>query len=221
MPAYCFERLCRILGAFDNGDSIADRKHDAVETTHISIAYLFVKLLHLAHRLPFKLTHSDSRRNLEELLSTPEDHIKDLISFRFFQLHDLGVPLPYFLRCLTLVRDAACTTNMVEQTHGSGACLMRDHGLYEERTLRARSTVHQARSLFRDSEHDQALQTLRRKLASQPFTGLGFCCRLVSDSEVRDLLRDFSHAVPDGCKRSLADRRLVVQQLSSSTSNGF
>ena len=164
LPIYCFERLRRIAGDLDNDYSVADLKHDTLEAAHISVAYVFVKLLYFVHRLPFKLTQGDIGRNLEELFATAEDQISDHLSLRIFHLHELGVSFQYLVRCLQLLRDTACTTNMVEQCHGSGACLMRDHQTYEERTLRARSMVHQARSLFTDSAHDKLLMTLQRKL---------------------------------------------------------
>lgn len=43
--------------------------------------------------------------------------------------------------------DAPCSTLLVEEAHGTGACLLRDHTTHAERTLRCRATIHACRAV--------------------------------------------------------------------------
>ena len=214
LPSYCFERLRRILGDLNNGYSADDLLHDCLMAAHISIAYVWSKLLYLLQRMPFSLTQGDIEHNLEVLFATPEGDIKDPLALCIFRLHGLSMSTLYLKRCLELLRDAACTTNMVEQGHGSGSVLMKDHRTLQERTLRARSTIHQARSLFTCSLHEALLKKLQSKLdvvmARVPqVSGFRTFCRSVPEAEVREVLRGVKDDFDDNCTLTLADRRLV------------
>ena len=80
------------------------------------------------------MLQGDIRQNLENLFRRDFRKVTDPLERNLIELHDLGVTIEYLIRCLELLRDTPCSTNMVEQGHGSGAVLMRGHQLYEERT---------------------------------------------------------------------------------------
>ena len=68
------------------------------------------------------------------------------------------------MKGLELLKEAAMTTILVEQAHGSGAQLMRRHQEYGMDAMCARSTVHNARSLFHPSKFEKQEQNLARLL---------------------------------------------------------
>ena len=61
--------------------------------------------------------------------------------------------------------EVQCSTDMVEQGHGVGACLMKHHESYCEATLRARSTVTQCRHFLSEPVSAKTEGLLRKKIA--------------------------------------------------------
>ena len=158
LPVYCWTRLFRMLGPTEDGYTINDLRHDTLHSAHISMAYVFSKLFYIVQIRPFNLTQGNILGNLEKLRKEPLGEITDPLTRQIWELMHGGESIYYLMRCLELLRDTACTTNLVEQNHASGALLMRDHQTYGERTLRARSTIHQSRDIFSDSAFQKALE---------------------------------------------------------------
>ena len=152
-------------------------------------------------------------RNLEQLRAEPFDQIIDPLTRSIYELMHRGESLEYLKRCLELLKDTACSTNLVEQNHASGALLMRSHQIYGERTLRARSTIHQARALFEDSRFKRVFDKLNAKLyrvsrRQAQVCGFRAFCHTVPDEEVRSMLRHIS-GFDETRPLTLADKRSV------------
>ena len=215
LPDYVWKRLFRLLGTCGNDADYThyDLRHDALESAHTSIAYVFSKLFYIIQIRPFSLTQGDILRNLEQLRAEPFDQIIDPTTRCIYELMHRGESLEYLKRCLELLKDTACSTNLVEQNHASGALLMRHHQTYGERTLRARSTIHQASVLFSDSTFQRDVGKLNTKLdrvsrRQTQVSGFRAFCRTVPDEEVKSILRRISGF--DGTRSlTLADRRSV------------
>ncbi len=103
----------------------------------------------------------DGRRNVEDLKVAPlaverTSSTMQLLAQGGFE-HEV-------VKGLELLKEAAMTTVLVEQAHASAAQLMRRHQQLGMDGMCARSTVHNARSLFHPSKFEQQEQNLFRML---------------------------------------------------------
>ena len=77
---------------------------------------------------------------------------------------DVGESKEYIAGAVGMWLDIPATTDLVEEAHGGGASLKRDHKTYGERTLRARSVIHEARTLIHASPFERKMAKLAESM---------------------------------------------------------
>ena len=95
-----------------------------------------------------------------------------------------------WVRPLLLLKDTPCSTNLVEEGHGSGASVSKQHNELGERSLRPRAMIHQCRALVNTSESDKRLEKLSKAVEKLEKT-----CFEVTHQHVFSSL--YSSAAPD------------------------
>ena len=100
-------------------------------------------------------------KNVEDLRFAPP--AVDRTSSKMQLLAQMGLE-EEVVKGLELLKEAAMTTVLVEQAHASGAQLMRRHQSLGMDGMCARSTVHNARSLFHASKFEKQEQKFARLL---------------------------------------------------------
>ena len=109
---------------------------------------------------PLSLTQGDLAQNIEDLMAMRFADITDDVARSVRLALESSVPKQHMIDLLTLVRQTPCATNLVEQGHGSGAHIMKAHSLYGATTLQARSSIHQTRAAFGQTDVAKALQRM-------------------------------------------------------------
>jgi hypothetical protein len=141
--------------------SAQDLRRWAVDATVISIGYIWMDIWSHFAQAPWKYAIGDVRRNVEDLKVAPP--AAERTSSKL-QLLAQGGFEHEVVKGLELLKEAAMTTILVEQAHASAAKLIRRHQQLGMDVMCARSTVHNARSLFHPSKFEQQEQKLFRML---------------------------------------------------------
>ena len=140
---YAWERVAAM-----GGMPVADLKHSAMVCGLISKAYVHKETFAIIEGEPWCLTQGDIVQNLKGLVAWDSEP-RDVVTSRVKGAVASGlVSFERMARALTLVREMPWSTNVVEQSHGSAACLMKFHELYSEQLLAARALVCQMKPLF-------------------------------------------------------------------------
>jgi hypothetical protein len=151
-----------------------------LRSLHASLAYLHMSTFDQLERLPLKVCKGDLGLHIAELASLDQDAADrlDVFSRKLWWLAQDGFSLSQFEEGIALLREAAFTTNTVEQNHRHAAMLTKLHSLYEEDTLRYHSLLAQARDLVGLSRHEQLKARLQARLSKlldkQPENAHGF-----------------------------------------------
>ena len=99
-------------------------------------------------RYPLKLTQGKVDQNLIDLEAESMDGVLDPTARRIKTSLRLGLSHSEASESLEFLHDGlSVTTNMVEQGHGTGAIMTKEHELYIARTMCSRAVVHQCRAL--------------------------------------------------------------------------
>ena len=115
------------------------------------------------HEYPWRLTQQNIGWNLDVLKQMRLDEVADETCRKIHMLMSLGYDESRINSALDLLRDAACTVNVVEQAHGSGAIMRKAHSTGAA-SLADRAGVHRVRHVFAKSPLEAKLDRLQAKL---------------------------------------------------------
>ena len=116
--------------------------------------------------------------NVEKLAACAVADVRHPTVMQLTRLLDIGVPHSRVVRALRLAREAPFSVNLVEQSHGGGAAILRQHKRMNAETLVSCSALHQARHLFEPSEIDKQIAKIRAKLEKLQSARASFFCFL-------------------------------------------
>ena len=102
--------------------------------------------------------------SVEKLAACDVADVRHPTLMQLKRLLDIGVPHRRVARALRLARDAPFSVNIVEQAHGGGAAILRQHKRMSAQTLASCSALHQARHFFEPSQIDKQIAKARAKL---------------------------------------------------------
>jgi hypothetical protein len=136
-------------------------KSHVLEVGLASIGYLYLDVWKPLAAAPLKFALGDIRRNVEELklagaqLEGTSGKIQSLCVMGYEE---------DCVEALVLLREAGCTSILVEQAHASGAQLMRRHPQLGYGNLHDRMTVHNGRTLFHECKWDKEQARISQRL---------------------------------------------------------
>ena len=160
LPMHVWERLSSVVGPSASAESL---RSDVLRAASTCMGYAHREVFGQLESYPQKLTQGDISSRLEELASAGE--VVDFLARQVQTLLKVGFPRNQLTDALRVAREAPCSTNMVEQLHGSGAAIMRVHKEYGERSLRMRQALHQCKRLIDLDPTERGLKRLRDELA--------------------------------------------------------
>ena len=153
--------------AFIVGPCVAgDLEHDCTQAALICCGYLETDVFSALDRVPFSLTQGNIEDNIRHIGEASLEDILDDISRKIKCALDLGIHPRRLEDGLKLLRNAPCSVTTVEQSHASGAVLLRDHCLYNESSLVDRSTLHPCRHLLMPDACDKAVAKLEASMVA-------------------------------------------------------
>ena len=158
LPMFVWERMARHIGDL----MVSEVRHLALEAAWRCIGYLHKEVFATFEAYPLRLCQGDIVANLERLRE--ETGVADETTTKIKFIMQAGWPVDVLARGIDMWNDIPCSTDLVEQAHGSGASLMKHHKLYCERTLRCRSVIHQCRALVHPSLLDKTMAKLQAQL---------------------------------------------------------
>jgi hypothetical protein len=139
-------------------------RSDAMCACRRSFAFAYKDAFRQLSHYPFSLTQGSIEKNLEQLVATPSQDIKQPFALQLHLAIQCGMPMESGAAILRLAKDGPCCTNMVEQSHGIGAQSMLVHRAQGESSLFARMLIGQAHAAFVPSEHDKILKRFDSKI---------------------------------------------------------
>ena len=155
LPNLVWERTAALIST----DTCPLRLRDScLVAAHIGSAYLWDDSFEQLARSPLNITQGDVAANIAAIGAGSWDPL-DGQSNMIRTCLEVGVPAADLVRLFELVRDGPSTINIVEQGHASHAVVLQQHQQLQERHLRARSTIHQCRTLLR---RDRCLTKVER-----------------------------------------------------------
>ena len=163
LPSYYWARVAKLVSGSCDATEL---RCATLRATNAMLGYLHHDMFAQLERHPLSLTQGSIAENLSALAEQALDDVKEPTAKKIRQLLALQFPTDRLCVALGFVRDElSCTTNLVEQGHGSGACLRKYHDTYNERTLRWRCLHHQCRALLNDSKDERVSRALRNHIA--------------------------------------------------------
>jgi len=157
-PDFVWKRFAAILG-----EEPMDFRNDALVCTSISVGYIETDVFKELSEMPLSLTQGDVATNIANLRREPRS--AEPLAAQTQDLLAAGEPEQHVVDLWTLTKDTPCTTLLVEQGHGLGACMMKDHPSYTEKALSTRAHFQQIRPCLVKSPFQKKLDILDRKIA--------------------------------------------------------
>ena len=113
--------LWNLLGQFVNqaGSSL---RGDVLQASHVALAYLDSKVLHVARRFPWCMCSGDLMENLE-WLAQQSDEPDEATAKKMYRLLHMGYNRAQLVAGLKLMQQCPWSTALVEQLHGSTAAI--------------------------------------------------------------------------------------------------
>lgn len=181
LPRYLFRRLALSMGVAK--ECHGSLRSDAMNSMLTGLAYLERESFDLLTRPPFSLTQGNLQENVARLKDIEDD---DLATTKLKMMQLCAVPDSELVRTLELWKDAPCTVQLCEKSHGAGSLLAKAHGQYSPALLAVRCLISSARPMFTLSPMSAKEEALRwkleklekRKAFQSPRNE--FCSRLVS-----------------------------------------
>lgn len=163
-----------------------DLRDQALYAMCTSIGYLHMHCYDLLSSYPFSLTQGSIPDNVEQLRRRAP--VDDPVTRKSQLCLSLGVPTSVIIKALYLIRDAPCSTGLVEKGHAAAALLRRQHARYGTPLILVQATVIQTCPLFRKPKPTDATAE-RLRLAIRRAQALPvrltpqnmFCSRLCED----------------------------------------
>jgi hypothetical protein len=175
VDARVFEYFMPYIGGDYTATSL---RSDAITAAYRMFAFAEKDAFRQLDQLPWRLTQGDINANvrgISEIL--PPFTTGDSFTDQMCEAIACGMPQSLAVNTLKLVREAPCTTNMIEQAHGLGSSCMGAHSGHSERSLQARSLIHQSRVVFEISPDERRLQRLDARVdALHKLIGKRFGC---------------------------------------------
>ena len=162
LPMYVWSRMAALVSPDCTAVGL---RESVLESSYRSAAYIFKEVFAVIEQYPLRLCQGDITANLQALRTFSGN--LDETSTKIQYLLEFGWPLESIVAGVELWREMPCSTDLVEQAHGSGASLMMHHKFYVERTLRSRSVVHQCRFLIQPSAFEKQLASLQSRLEKE------------------------------------------------------
>ena len=142
MPAFIWHAVARVCdGGFDG----RELKACALQVANISMAYIHRECVSVLSQEPWCHAQGDIEANVQAIGKRDPSTIVDYTTLQIRRLLGLGVPVAAVVRALRLLQHAPFSTTMVEQSHGGGATILRQHRQFSPSTLCAASLMHQTR----------------------------------------------------------------------------
>ena len=155
IPLFVWQRFGDIIGAVD-ARTCRQKCLLSLVSTH---AYIQRDVFASVEVGIFKMTQGSIAGNVAALAEgtlTPEDQATRQVK----QVLDLGEPRGHIVDMLCLLRNAPCTSALVEEGHASAAMLKRHHCHYSEPLLQVRALLAQQKALVSVSAHERQLASL-------------------------------------------------------------
>ena len=150
----------RVSFTFDEtGESGGFLREESLHGAFVAAGYLFNDRFRQLQHYPLVLTQGDINARLDQLLREPLE-VLDQQSRDVRFLLEVDVPRPRIVSNLKFAREIPCSTLVVEQIHGIGARVLKDHELYEEPMLRSRDLVCQAERFVGPSIKERQRQSI-------------------------------------------------------------
>ena len=169
-PQFCYTTVAEAIKV-----SPIQYRACVIESSLVSIAYLYEDMWVPLTEPPWKFFVGDIKQNIADLKVT--DDVTEAVSLKMRTLSLLGFEEEVASACV-LARESSLTTTLVEQFHGSGAQIMHRHPQLEHAALCSRMTVHHCRTLFFPSIYDKQETRLRgllgdilRQMQNTKYTG--------------------------------------------------
>ena len=99
----------------------------SLHAMHTGIAYLYERCFRLLDEYPLRMTQGCVSSRIEELRRMADADIVEPLTRKIWLCLRLGVGSDLVRRALLLLRDAPCSTQLVEKSHASAAILRRQH----------------------------------------------------------------------------------------------
>lgn len=171
------------------------------EAVAVSAAYMEREVFMILTVEPFSLCQGDIAANLAALRGRSLGDVVDETSLNIRRLQEMGFEESVLRGGLELLRDAACSVNVVEQAHGSAATIARCHA-YSEDTLLHRAGLHKLRAMFFPGQESRAINLLRGKIRKldarclDRVTGRHMCMQELAKETQRNLVGHREGLVP-------------------------
>lgn len=203
--------LSEIVGYPDGADP--DLRSQVVWSSLAALGYSFRDSFERLERLPLSLTQGDLDNNLQALAKADYTELVDEFSKSMRMCIEIGVERSVLVSVLKLCREAPCCTNLVEQGHGSGAATLKAHSQFGTRSLQARASLHQCRSLFSTPVREKLVQRLDDQMArkTKSINGPRYSA---TQAFLKCLQRDPYHERPKGMDATSWARRCLVEHRS-------
>ena len=140
-----------------SGESL---RAECIDVALTSVGYMEMRLRE-ARRLPWTLLGPEKERKLEELKASPKP--QETVSGKIWELLQHSIFDGVVLSGLKCLEDAPWSTAAVEAGHASTTMMLRYHS-YDDKCLRARSTMSQARVFFGVNSDVKKIKKLRARL---------------------------------------------------------
>ena len=146
-----WEWFAELLG---DGYSAQDLRGDAVWSSLTTLAYMYKDSFDELQHLPLRLTQGSLEDNVEWVRTVDKSELAEDFALTMREAMDLGVAPRVWVQILKLARDMPCSTNLVEQGHGSAAAALSQRVTSVTLAVQVRSSVHQCRGCFQENEED-------------------------------------------------------------------
>ena len=132
------------------------------EAANTTAGFIDIRIFRVARSLPRSLCQGDIEANLTFLHASPKP--EEYTSEKIWSLLQLGFSRRKLVEAVQLFRDAAWSTAVVEQAHGSLAAVRRVHSEYGVDMLCLRCMVHVTRALFFEPRVDPTVGNPQKAL---------------------------------------------------------
>lgn len=161
LKSYAWKRLADLT---DGGCTPWELRDCCIRVALISSAYIHVECLNATRELPMSLTQGDIKANLLRLMRA--DYLVEERNALCLKnaLVSGEVSVERAMRALELAKGAPFATEMVEQSHAYGACLLKSHEQYGEQMVCDRGLLCQAGALFKADPNNRTELMLAQEL---------------------------------------------------------
>ena len=146
---------------FIGGEYTASQfRSDTMLAGRRTAAFNYKEVFRAVTTLPWSLTQGDLACNVEQLRTSDAVDLGEAFSLQLHGALEFGMSSEAAVSVLEVLKEAPCTTDMIEQAHGLSASSMGAHSSHGETSLPARSVIHQVRAAFTPSRDAVELQRI-------------------------------------------------------------